>query len=174
MSNVGRQQTGDDPNQRNVSPSSKLGSQQPRPQMKKHIFALRGRSSVGKSSTLQLLYKLLLTNPNTKTLYFEALGRKLDFLAILSIEGVVVGLFNRGDLPDIVQDLLERLVNEKCQVIVCAARTKGEVDNVLKSYGKKYKVSTLQKKANVGKSESISNLAAAHGLASVVYAAIDA
>ena len=142
--------------------------------MKNHILALRGKSSVGKSSTLQLLYKLLVTNPNTKTLYFEAVGRKLDFLAIVVIEGVIVGLFNRGDAPATVQDMLERLVNEKCQVIVCAARTKGEVDNVLKSYGGKYEVSTLQKTANIGKSEAVSNLAAAHNLASMVYAAIDA
>lgn len=142
--------------------------------MKKQLIALRGRSCVGKSSTLHLLYKLLLAHPGTKPLHFKAQGRKLDFIAIVSIEGITVGIFNRGDVPATVQDLLEQLVAEKCQVIVCAARTKGKIENVLKSQGRKYKLAQVQKKASIGKSQTISNNAAAHNLAAMVYAALDA
>jgi energy-coupling factor transporter ATP-binding protein EcfA2 len=143
-------------------------------EMKKQIIALRGKSGVGKSTTLQLLYKLLISNPGSKPLYFESVGRKLDFLAIVSVEGFTIGLFNRGDQPATVQGLLERLVKKKCDVIVCASRTKGEVDKILDAYARKYKISTLQKKARFGKSEAVSNLTAAHSVASMVYAAIDA
>lgn len=142
--------------------------------MKKHIIALRGKSCVGKSSTLHLLYKQLLIHPGTKPVHFEALGRKLDFVAILSIEGHAVGIFNRGDVPSTVQKLLDRLVNARCQVIVCAARTKGGIENVLKSQGRKYRLVELQKKACVGESQAISNHAASHNIAAMVYAALDA
>ena len=142
--------------------------------MKKQLIALRGKSCVGKSSTLHLLYKHLLTHPGTKPVTFEALGRKLDFIATLSIEGHNIGIFNRGDVPATVQELLDRLVEQKCQVIVCAARTKGEVENVLKSQGRKYKLVEIQKKACAGKSKAISNNAASHSIAAMIYAALDA
>ncbi len=142
--------------------------------MKRLLIALRGRSSVGKSSTLHLLFKLLLAHPGTKPLHFKALGRKLDFIAVVSVEGATVGIFNRGDIPATVQELLEQLVSEKCQVIVCAARTKGEIENVLKSQGRRYKLVQVQKKVSIGKSQAISNNAAAHSLAAMVYGALDA
>jgi hypothetical protein len=142
--------------------------------MKKHLIALRGRSNVGKSSTLHLLYKQILAHPGTKPIHFEAFGRKLDFLAIVSIEGRLVGIFNRGDVPAMVQELLDRLAGEKCQVIVCAARTKGEIENVLKSHARKYKLSQLQKKASIGNSQAISNYAASHNIAAMIYASLDA
>lgn len=142
--------------------------------MKKQLIALRGRSSVGKSSALHLLYKFLITNPAVKPVHFEAFGRKLDFLAIVSVEGHAVGIFNRGDVPATVQELLDRLVEQKCQVIVCAARTKGEVENVLKSPSRKYKLVEVSKRAKHGKSEAVSNHAAAHNLAALVYDALDA
>ena len=142
--------------------------------MKRHLIALRGKSSIGKSSSLHLLYKHLLAHPDTKPLHFEALGRKLDFIAILSIEGHAVGIFNRADAPAIVKELLDRLVEAKCQVIVCAARTKGEVEKVLKSQGRKYKLVELQKKACAGKSQAVSNSAVSHSIAAMVCAALDA
>lgn len=142
--------------------------------MKKQLIALRGRSSVGKSSALHLLYKFLVANPSVKPIHFEALGRKLDFLAIVSVEGHTVGIFNRGDVPATVKELLDRLVRKKCQVIVCAARTKGKIENVLESPGRKYKLVEVSKKAKHGKSEAASNHSAAHSLAAMVYAALDA
>ncbi len=141
---------------------------------KKQIIALRGKSGVGKSTTLQLLYKMFLANYETKALHFEALGRKLDFLAIVSVHGVRVGLFNRGDEPNVVKQLLDRLVKERCQVILCAARSKGEVANVLASHKPTYGILQVPKKPAAAKSHSVSNHAAAHALAAMVYAAIDA
>jgi hypothetical protein len=140
---------------------------------KKHLIALRGKSSVGKSSTLHLLYKHLLGHPRTKPIYFEAIGRKLDFLAIVSIEGYAVGIFNRGDVPAMVQKLLDRLVHKKCQVIVCASRTKGKIDKVLSSHGIEYELLQVQKKSSIGESQAISNNAASHKIAAMVYDALD-
>jgi hypothetical protein len=142
--------------------------------LKKQIISVRGKSGVGKSTTLHLLYKILLTYPNSKPLSFEALGRKLDFVATLEIESHVVGIFNRGDMPNIVNDLLERLDQDKCQVIVCAARTKGSVEEVLQSFKRRYKLTDVPKKASAGESHEPSNHSVAYHLASLVCAAVDA
>lgn len=142
--------------------------------MKKRLIALRGPSSVGKSSTLHLLYRLLLAHPDTKPIYFRAIGRKLDFIAVVTVEGASVGIFNQGDVPATVQYHLDQLVAQRCQIILCAARTKGKIEDVLKSQGRKYKLVQVHKNASVGKSHLVSNNAAAHYLATMVYAALDA
>ncbi|MBT0568954.1 hypothetical protein KIK84_01320 [Curvibacter sp. CHRR-16] len=142
--------------------------------MKKQILSLRGKSGVGKSTTLHLLYKLLLAYPNAKPLSFKSIGRKLDFIATLEIEGHVVGIFNRGDLPEIVQELLEQLEAEKCQVIVCAARTKGEVEKVFQSFKRRYKLVDVPKRVAASQSYTASNHLAAYTLASLVCAAVGA
>lgn len=45
---------------------------------------------------------------------------------------------------------------------------------MLKSQGRKYKLAHVQKEASIGKFQAISNNAAAHSLAAIVYAALDA
>lgn len=102
-----------------------------------------------------------------------ALGRKLDFIAMISIEGHLVGIFNRGDVPREVQKSLRQLMAEKCRVIVGATHTKGEIEDVLKSLERTCDLMRVPKKANLGKSLAISNFATAHELAAMVYEAID-
>ncbi len=142
--------------------------------MKRQLIVLQGRSNVGKSTSLNFLYKILLANPDAKLISFMALGRKLDFIATISIEGHLVGIFNRGDVPSEVEESLQRLRAKKCRIIVGAAHAKGEIEKVLASVERTYDLVQVPKKASLGKSLPVSNFATAHELAAMVYKAIGA
>ena len=93
--------------------------------MKKRLIALRGKSGVGKSSSIYMLYRRLVTESSNKPLSFTSIGRKFDFKAIVLVGGYKVGLVNRGDTSTVLRDYLIEFVTMRCDVIVCAARTKG-------------------------------------------------
>lgn len=142
--------------------------------MKKQLIALRGASNSGKSSALLALYRLLVTDAATKIIAFDAIGYKLDFCAIVQINGCKVGIFNRGDASDTVDEFIEDLVQAGCRVIVCAARSKGDVGDVLASYERKYQLQEVPKKTG-GEDEAgfaLVNLGVAHDLAARVYSSI--
>ena len=142
--------------------------------MKKQLIALRGPSNVGKSTSLHLLYRLLVSDPVAKPLSFTAHGWKLDFVAIIEIAGYKVGLTNRGDVPKTLKEVLRALVRKRCDIVVCAARTRGTVGTVLAAFDPPHKLVQVLKRPSKTASHSVSNLSAAHELASLVYAAIDA
>lgn len=90
----------------------------------KKIIALRGAGSTGKTSTIRLLYNMLLAN-GYEYIYstFENEGRKKDFLAVFIKDGKKIGISSMGDLHDIVKDNLENLITQDCIYCVCACRT---------------------------------------------------
>lgn len=142
--------------------------------MKKQLIALRGSSSVGKSTSIHILYRLLISEPTSKALSYEAHGRKLDFVSIVEVDGYKIGLVNRGDRPGVLSQLLVELVHKQCDIIVCAARTRGRVGALLSSFSPTYQLVTVPKSRSANAPHATSNLRAAHLLASFVYAAIDA
>ena len=120
------------------------------------------------------LYRLLVTEPSNKPLSFTSIGRKFDFEAVVLVGGYKVGLVNRGDTPKMLQSYLNKFVTMRCDVIVCAARTKGAFNPLLASFGPRYELIEVPKKPNLNASQVISNLRSAHDLASRIYEAIDA
>ncbi|WFC40816.1 hypothetical protein [Pseudoxanthomonas sp. SE1] len=140
--------------------------------MKKRLIALRGKSGVGKSTSIHILYRLLLEGPGAKTLSFEKYGRLLDFRAIVELHGFKIGIVNRGDVADKLNDYISMLAAESCQVIVCAARTKGDVTGVLASYSRRFVLTELAKTESDDKIAPVSDLAAAHQLAAHVYGSL--
>lgn len=142
--------------------------------MKKQLIALRGASNSGKSSTLLMLYRLLAAHSATRLISFEAIGHKLDFSAIVQINGCKIGIFNRGDVSGTVDGLIDQLAQAGCKVIVCAARSKGDVGDVLASYERRYQLQDIVKKTG-GEDESdfaLVNMGVAHDLAARVYSAV--
>ena len=86
------------------------------------IIALRGRGNSGKSSTIRLLYNLLLLNRyQLISSNFNATGG--DYIAVFSKNGKLIGVTSSGDTYDLVHDRLEELVNSNCNICVCACRT---------------------------------------------------
>lgn len=81
---------------------------------------------------------------------------------------------NRGDNPTPLKKLLTGLVRSKCDIIVCAARTRGAVGAVLSSFEPPYQLIEVPKIQSKNAPHPIANIGVAHNLASLVYAAIDA
>ena len=137
--------------------------------LKKRLIALRGKSNVGKSTALHNLNRLLLSEPSAKTLKFQKYGRLLDFSTVIDFNGQRVGIVNRGDIAYHLDDFLTELEEERCRIIVCAARTKGEIESVLASYARRYEVVEILKVECHDDYVDASNLEAAHQLAAYVY-----
>ncbi len=143
--------------------------------MKKRLIALRGPSNVGKSTTLHILYKLLLAHPYTKPISFEMIGRKIDFSAIVAINGVKVGIVNRGDVSAPLRGFIDELAAEHCKIIVCAARTRGDFGAMLDSFSPGFKLVTVPKyksKNDEVDALILENQGTAHELAAKIYSAL--
>lgn len=140
--------------------------------MKKKMLALRGSGSVGKSTALFFLYKLLIADPEVKTVSYRAIGQLHDFIAVIKLGGQRVGIVNRGDIPSELKKYLRELEAKGCTLIICAARTRGPVEKVLSDFGTRFELAFVKKRSVSSGFWSIANRSAGLDLASRVYAAI--
>lgn len=84
------------------------------------IIALRGAGETGKSTTIGKLRDLLTQHGYRETWYVPAGG---DFLAVFTKEGKKIGVTSSGDTYDLVADRLTDMVNDGCEICVCACRS---------------------------------------------------
>lgn len=99
--------------------------------MKKTVIALSGFEKTGKTSTIKKFYELLkLKYPEIKEIHSHIGGG--DIQKILELNGVKIGIESQGD-PDsrIFESLKMFSEKEKCDIIVCAIRTKGGTLNAV-------------------------------------------
>jgi len=85
------------------------------------IIALRGIGNSGKSETIRILHELMLNNG-----YQEIDGnynQRNDFYSIFLMNKIRIGITSSGDNYDLVHDNLEILINNGCEICVCACRT---------------------------------------------------
>lgn len=92
--------------------------------MTKKIFAVRGLSNSGKSTTIRLVYDSLVATYKISEQQGTILRK--DIYIILSINGVTIGLASKGDPSTELGKRLSALKNAGCQIIICATRTRGE------------------------------------------------
>jgi len=88
----------------------------------KTILALRGKANTGKSTTIRILHDLLMQYD------FELINSNLantegDFIAVFKKNGKLIGLTSSGDLYDFVHDNLVELIDDGCEICICACRT---------------------------------------------------
>ncbi|MBD9479852.1 hypothetical protein [Pseudoxanthomonas sp. PXM02] len=100
---------------------------------------------------------------------FQKYGHKLDFSTIIDFKGNRVGIVSRGDVAEDLDDFMSELESNSCRIIVCAARTKGEIEGVLALYARRYEVIEVKKFECMEGYYDASNLEAAHQLAAYVY-----
>ena len=88
------------------------------------IIALRGRGSIGKTTTIVELADELINfgwNREWRTVH----GNGIDIIDLYrNNEGILLGVASEGDNYDEVAPALHRLVNAGAMVMICACRTK--------------------------------------------------
>lgn len=90
------------------------------------VIALMGKSNIGKTHTLNILYSLLLANGYTQVLGHFQDHSNNDFLDILEKDGVRIGIATQGDYIRELPKHLSYLRNNGCIKAVCACTTDKE------------------------------------------------
>ena len=86
------------------------------------IIGLKGRGNSGKSTTIRILYELLLQDG------FQLISGNFkpsggDFNSVFTKNGKIVGVTSSGDSYDLVHNNLKELISAKSNICVCACRT---------------------------------------------------
>lgn len=111
----------------------------------KKIIALQGKSNSGKTQTLKKLRDKLEESANhSKCIH--------DTLSIHTMsDGTKIGIYLDGDVAEDVKNALAILINEDCDIIFCACRTKGgTVHEVTKHINDTYEIQLIGKSTIYG------------------------
>lgn len=90
------------------------------------VIALSSDASKGKSTTIRLLYGLLLVEGFEQVSGTFWLWQKRiegDFRGILIWNGIKIGINSRGDVLKLVKADLERFKSQGCQIVIFAMRS---------------------------------------------------
>ena len=120
--------------------------------MQNTIFVLQGKANIGKTQTIKEIYNLLQNKYfNTETTnYIEPVAPHFDMFGadiktILRINNINIGFESQGDPNSRLDDSLKFFIEKECQIIVCAARTRGMTNDWIKEYSNKFKIEWIQK-----------------------------
>jgi hypothetical protein len=115
--------------------------------MTNHLIALSGKGSVGKSSTIKIVYGLLLKKYPTLTVVVEPLESRNEIRIVVRINGKRIGIESRGDTVKAVESALNIFSNSKCHIILCATRSRGGTWDIVKEFAdqNKYKFNRVDK-----------------------------
>ena len=83
--------------------------------MQKVAICLASAADHGKSTSLKKLVHLFTGEEYTEQ----------DIVRIFEYRGLQVGISSSGDTPDCIRPGFDKMVEAKCDIIVCACRTKG-------------------------------------------------
>lgn len=98
--------------------------------MKRLVIANKGCSNLGKSASIKKVYELL--GSKYENVFFEPQGG--DVSAIFVIDGYKVGIESQGDPGFDMENTIKFFVNEGCEIIVTACRTKGTTFTTVRDY----------------------------------------
>lgn len=87
------------------------------------IIILKGKSNVGKTSSMILLRKILLDN-NFEEIFSD--DGESDFCSVFQFKTKMVGLLSGGDNIEIIKNGFSLIEKYKCDIVICTSRTKGE------------------------------------------------
>jgi hypothetical protein len=83
------------------------------------VYILEGAKSKGKTTTLQMLYAVLVTN-NAQVLYFLSINEGRDFEAVLFYKNKKVAIFSQGDFQNKCKEVITKYMNENVDVLIMA------------------------------------------------------
>ncbi|WP_426575980.1 hypothetical protein ACP179_15450 [Xenorhabdus stockiae] len=111
----------------------------------KKICALRGPSKTGKTTTLKSLLIKQLKDLNSAYAYKDE-DKRYDVTVIFVINNIKVGVSTGGDNEKIIRENVGYLINEKCDIIVSATRTKGgTIDAIKELAGEEFPIAWIDK-----------------------------
>lgn len=107
--------------------------------MKKTVFAVWGRSKIGKSSSIKRFIEYL--EEKYKVPPYEIIHDGKDVCVIFKINNVLLGIESQGDPGGRMEKSLQLFKVTRCQIILCATRTSGSTVNAVKSkFEKEYDI----------------------------------
>jgi hypothetical protein len=108
------------------------------------IYVLQGPADCGKSSTIKEIFRILNTKyPNCiKKNYFP---NQYDIkIEMQNIKGFLVGIESQGDPNSRLENSLNDFEKSECDIIFCAARTRGMTVQWINSHSKKYHINFIK------------------------------
>ncbi len=93
--------------------------------MEPKIIVVRGVKNTGKTEMIKKVYELLLDEyPDAKK--EESPRLRVEVKAVITIDGIKIGIESRGDVGEQVADSLKCFVKKGCDLIICATRSRGK------------------------------------------------
>ena len=100
-------------------------------EFKKTVIACKGIGGQGKTTALKKLYERIKEKYPKMSPQTFLIDKNGDIKVIFTIQGVKIGFETQGDPSSRITGSIDDFVNEGCELIVCACRTKGETYNKL-------------------------------------------
>jgi hypothetical protein len=88
------------------------------------IIMLRGSNSCGKTTTLNMVYSMLLVNHTQSTNKQPLGGNKSDFSDIVNYKGRKIAFFTMGDYSLHIVNAMTNYANQGADILVCACNSK--------------------------------------------------
>ena len=93
------------------------------------VFALRGKSNLGKSQTIRTVVEMLTAKYPDAAIEHDHTTR-VDARVVLTIDGFKIGIESQGDA---ISGSLDLFVRIGCDLIICATRTRGTAVDAVKA-----------------------------------------
>ena len=115
--------------------------------MNNSLIALRGKSNVGKTTTIKKVYELLIKKYTKINIIVEPL-KTIDIRIIIEINGIKIGIESQGDQGhegSRLETSLKLFTENNCQIILCATRTKGATVRLVNKLNSSYLIDFIKK-----------------------------
>jgi len=88
------------------------------------IIMLSGKNSSGKTTTLNLLHKVVLSKNGKSTCKKQLGGNKYDFSDVVQFNNKTIGFFTMGDYSLEVCNAIKKYDNLKIDILICACNSR--------------------------------------------------
>jgi hypothetical protein len=116
------------------------------------VVAVQGVSNVGKSTAIRAAYDAILAKYPSAMVSYRLLRK--DVRAVITIDGVKIGIESQGDPGSRLLESLKLFVKEGCDLIVCATRTSGATVEALNRLGHRYDIEWIRHRSLSGAERS--------------------
>lgn len=115
----------------------------------KYLIGLFGKSNIGKTETIRLVFELIKEKyPDIKydPNYQPILSNDGDISVIVIVNGIKIGIESQGDPNSRIFVSIPIFINLKCDVILCATRTRGATVQIIEGLKNDFQINWIEKK----------------------------